>query len=409
MPNRKGSRNAYYFFALHRLPELRRRGLPVARVADAIPYCSQDWALLTEDEKEKYAEMARQWKSAKSTDASVKQLSSQTSPIPAHLPIRIQKSPTLPNATNLPGRNDQAVLGNSFYFLNILSHGELPSHCEQRFLPCEIGCVRYSLQDGIIADFHCFVESEEVPCGFRYHCQAASDATHKIPVSGFELSNAAYPLVLHELYKFVQPNRGSWPPVFCKSNDWHRVNWCLKHMAKKIGIENKFELRNVEDLVVELYQQKLQKEPSKTWVRSQLDVSIWDYSSNTRCKWHEENDILICALASCKKITYCISSSLASVYGISLTEAHLPLQDCISSNNPSPKVAILDAGRFQKLRAQDPWSTRYFTSPVQDQGSFSSGDSPSGVKMPCGKSTVKGRGVVRFLENFSNVPKSSSS
>lgn len=49
-----------------------------------------------------------------------------------------------------------------------------------------------------------------------------------------------------------------------------------------IGIENKFELRNVEDLVVELYQQKLQKEPSKTWVRSQLDVSIWDYSSNTR-------------------------------------------------------------------------------------------------------------------------------
>ncbi|XP_006018951.1 protein maelstrom homolog isoform X2 [Alligator sinensis] len=357
MPNRKGARNAYYYFALHRLPELRRLGLPVARVVDAIPYCSQDWALLTEDEKEKYAEMARQWKSAKSTDASVKQLSSQTSPIPAHLPIQIQKSPTLPNATNLPGRNDQ----------------------------------------------------EEVPCGFRYHCQAASDATHKIPVSGFELSNAAYPLVLHELYKFVQPNQGSWPLLFCKSNDWHRVNWCLKHMAKKIGIENKFELRNVEDLVVELYQQKLQKEPSKTWVRSQLDVSIWDYSSNTRCKWHEENDILICALASCKKITYCISSSLANVYGISLTEAHLPLQDCISSNNPSPKVAILDAGRFQKLRAQDPWSTRYFTSPVQDQGSFSSGDSPSGVKMPCGKSTVKGRGVVRFLENLSNVPKSSSS
>lgn len=45
MPNRKGARNAYYYFALHRLPELRRLGLPVARVVDAIPYCSQDWAV----------------------------------------------------------------------------------------------------------------------------------------------------------------------------------------------------------------------------------------------------------------------------------------------------------------------------------------------------------------------------
>lgn len=45
MPNRKASRNAYYFFVQEKIPELRRRGLPVARVADAIPYCSADWAV----------------------------------------------------------------------------------------------------------------------------------------------------------------------------------------------------------------------------------------------------------------------------------------------------------------------------------------------------------------------------
>lgn len=45
MPNRRGSRNAYYFFVQEKIPELRRRGLPVARVADAIPYCSADWAV----------------------------------------------------------------------------------------------------------------------------------------------------------------------------------------------------------------------------------------------------------------------------------------------------------------------------------------------------------------------------
>lgn len=45
MPNRRASRNAYYFFVQEKIPELRRRGLPVARVADAIPYCSADWAV----------------------------------------------------------------------------------------------------------------------------------------------------------------------------------------------------------------------------------------------------------------------------------------------------------------------------------------------------------------------------
>lgn len=48
MPNRRASRNAYYFFVQEKIPDLRRRGLPVARVADAIPYCSADWAVRLE-------------------------------------------------------------------------------------------------------------------------------------------------------------------------------------------------------------------------------------------------------------------------------------------------------------------------------------------------------------------------
>lgn len=55
-----------------------------------------------------------------------------------------------------------ALLGGVFYFLNIFSHGELPPHCEQRFLPCEIGCVKYSLQEGIIADFHSFIHPGKI-------------------------------------------------------------------------------------------------------------------------------------------------------------------------------------------------------------------------------------------------------
>lgn len=99
--------------------------------------------------------------------------------------------------------------------------------------------------------------------------------------------------------------------LFWQSDDHFRVNWCLKYMAEKAGetifysrrvlpwtffvslcswtlpslskgIMNQLKLLNVEDLVVELYQHKFQKEPSKTWVCNSLDASMWDYSSNTR-------------------------------------------------------------------------------------------------------------------------------
>uniref|UniRef100_A0A8C6VI86 Protein maelstrom homolog n=1 Tax=Naja naja TaxID=35670 RepID=A0A8C6VI86_NAJNA len=314
MANCRGSRNAYYFFTLEKLPELKKQGLAVTSVAKAIPYCSNAWALLNEEQKEKYAEMARQWKATKSEVVAEKV-------------------------------NERIGLETSFYFLNIFSHGVLPPHCNQRFLPCEIGCIKYSLKDGIIAVFHHFINPGEIPRGFRFHCQAAGDATHKIPITGFDIATASYSIVLHDLYEFIKPQRGNWPSVYCKSDDHFRVNWCLKYMAKETV--NHLKLLNVEDLVLELYYKKLQKEPSKTWVCNTLDASMWDYSGNTRCEWHEKNDIVFCALATCKKIAYCISNSLANMYEIHLTASHLPLTEKNCKSTTNPKMVVLDAGRFQ--------------------------------------------------------------
>ncbi|XP_008151329.2 protein maelstrom homolog [Eptesicus fuscus] len=412
MPNRKATRNAYYFFVQEKIPELRRRGLPVARVADAIPHCSADWALLSQDEKEKYADMARAWRAAQGKDSGP---SEKQKPVctplrkPGMLVPKQNVSP--PDMSSLSLKNDQALLGGIFYFLNIFSHGELPPHCEQRFLPCEIGCVKYSLQDGIIEDFHSFISPGEIPRGFRFHCQAASDSSHKIPISNFE-SGCDQATVLQNLYRFIHPNPGKWPPIYCKSDDRARVNWCLKHMEKGSEIRQNLELLTVEDLVVGIYQQKFLKEPSKTWVRSLLDVAMWDYSSNTRCKWHEENDILFCALAVCKKIAYCISNSLATLFGIQLTEAHVPLQDYEASNRVTPKMVILDAGRYQKLRFENSGFSHFNYSNQEPRSNTPTGDYPSGVKISGPNSSVRGRGITRLLERISgsssSVPRFSS-
>ncbi|OBS64753.1 hypothetical protein A6R68_06711 [Neotoma lepida] len=121
-----------------------------------------------------------------------------------------------------------------------------------------------------------------------------------------------------------------------------------------------------------------------------------------RCKWHEENDILFCALAVCKKIAYCISNSLATLFGIQLTGAHVPLQDYEASNSVTPKMVVLDAGRYQKLRIESPGFC-YFNSHNQEQRSnTSAGYYPSGVKISGPNSSVRGRGITRLLESISS-------
>ncbi|KAM5237492.1 protein maelstrom homolog [Ctenodactylus gundi] len=409
MPNRKASRNAYYFFVQEKIPELRRRGLPVVRVAHAIPYCSADWARLTEEEKEKYAEMAREWRAARGRAAAPAEKQKLVPTQPKRPGVFVSKQTVLPpDVSSLSVKSHHALVGGVFYFLNIFSHGELPPHCEQRFLPCEIGCVKYSLREGIMGDFHCFINPGEIPRGFRFHCQAASESSHKIPISNFEFGHDQA-AVLKNLYRFIHPNPGNWPPVYCKSDDRARVSWCLKLMARTAEIRQDIELLTVEDLVVGIYHEKFLKEPSKTWVRSLLDVAMWDYSSNTRCKWHEGNDILFCALAVCKKVAYCISNSLATLYGIQLTRSHVPLQDYEASNRVTPKMVVLDAGRYQKLKFDSPGLIDYGCSNQEQRSNTLTGDYPAGVKVLGQNSVVRGRGITRLLESISSSPKSISS
>ncbi|KAG8450088.1 hypothetical protein GDO86_002639 [Hymenochirus boettgeri] len=303
---------------------------------------------------------------------------------------------------DLPLNKNKALDQNVFYFINIYSHGEMPAMCEQRFIPCEIGCVRYSLRDGVLGSYHDFIDPGAIPRGFRFHCQAGSDTTHQIPISGFELANGDYYKMFLQLCSFVCSTPNSWASVYTKENDIYRVNWCLRWLAKKAGVENHFEVHDVESLIIEMYKSKLQEEPSRTSVCRLLDAVVWDYADNTRCKWHEENDMWYCALASCKKIAYCISKALASVYGVTLTAAHLPVYEIPSSQNP--KVVVLDAKRFQKVCSSDPKLFNYSGAAGNVSGQFSM--DPKGVQ-PYKGPPGGGRGILRLLQNLATSQNSS--
>ncbi|XP_069616700.1 protein maelstrom homolog isoform X2 [Ranitomeya imitator] len=392
MPNKRASRNAYFFFTLDMMPELRRRGFQVSGVKEAIPLCSGDWALLSAEEKEKYAEKAKEWRSRDpgpsrpDTDGGSfyheKELSSNAwdSGDDRGQHWSLKKSEDL----------DKCVI----YIINILSHGEMPIVCDQRFVPCEIGCVRYSLQRGVIDSFHEFIDPGELPLGFRYHCQAGSAATHQIPVTGFELASRDYHNLFRSLCDFVFPAAKRCTSLYCKKNEMHRVRWCLQWLAVKAGMENLFELQDIESLIIRYYKEKLDEEPSTSSVNRLLDVVQWDYANNTRCKWHEDNDMWYCALASCKKITYCMSRALASVYDVVLTPTHLPnLQTNATQKSENGRTVIVDAKRYQKK------ADHQF---VPDIGNFAAavgGESSPGMRgvVAAPISTARGRGILRLL------------
>ena len=46
----------------------------------------------------------------------------------------------------------------SFFFIDIQSLCHIPSKPEQKYLPCELAVVKYSISEGVISKLHCFIK-----------------------------------------------------------------------------------------------------------------------------------------------------------------------------------------------------------------------------------------------------------
>ncbi|XP_020384233.2 protein maelstrom homolog isoform X1 [Rhincodon typus] len=398
MPQKKPTRNPFYFFMLEKIPELRRQGFEVKGLKDAAPLCSSAWTSLTALEKEKFAQMAHEWKAEKGNkmfnEPSTKQLQN---PIFSVTATGMNNPPT-------SWSSDEGVCDEVFHFVSFLSLADLPPNCEQRFLPCEMACVKYSLKNGIINEFHCFIDPGVIPCGFRYHCQVSSDATHKIPLSNFELASSSYSEIFQRFCAFLRPVRSNgFPPVYCKLAECFRVNWCLNWLARKAGRGTPVNVFELEELIEKLYEHKLKEKPSKASVERMLDVMIWDYATNTRCKWHDEHDIVYCALATTKKYAYCISDSLASIYKFEVTSAHIPKKELTYGTKLNPKVLVLD-NYYQQVKPKNNLR-KYIHLPVESIASNVSSDrsceSASSLRdYPIAAQFGRGRGALAAWLNF---------
>ncbi len=122
-----------------------------------------------------------------------------------------------------------------FWLIDIQSLCQIPHKYDSKYLPCEVGVVRYSLNQGVKSKFHRFIRPGQqnlaksevvltclilgpIPIGYRFLAQSTSDATNQVPVEGVPEAEGDYRKLLGDLEQYLTCDRAgaTLPPVFTK-------------------------------------------------------------------------------------------------------------------------------------------------------------------------------------------------
>lgn len=211
--------------------------------------------------------------------------------------------------------------------------------------------------------------------GLRYTAMSTSERTHQIPVEGLAKRDDSYRKIWLDLLRFVnQEQTPVFPPVYCRISETKQTEYCLQWLATKAEMPNKLKkVYELEGLVCDLHSHFAAESGStmgisKSKATELLSSTIFDYEPNSRCDWHEKQEVKFCALGTVLRYCYCISDVLCSVYGIPLTSNHLPERpDGVFCTVIKP----IDSKGWSSKEETQP---RYSRRPVEDNGPFASRD-----------------------------------
>ena len=171
----------------------------------------------------------------------------------------------------------------------------------------KVAILEYSLQNGIINEFHEFIKPNKVPLGYTGQCMDASKEEHQIPLHNFDRIQKTYEDAMSQ---------------FPFKNIYSLENFLVS--LAKFG-NTDFSLESAYDL---------------------LTSYAFDYAPNSRCDFHETLGISHCSLGLVKKASYLISDNICQFYDIGLTPKHIPIQKPVgtiiyteTSRQPSHKLS----------------------------------------------------------------------
>ncbi|KAI6650506.1 Protein maelstrom-like [Oopsacas minuta] len=211
-----------------------------------------------------------------------------------------------------------------FYFIDF----QFICHVEKgNYYPCEIAAIEYSIECGIIRNWHKFIDPGRIPTGYRWEAQNRSEQTHKIPIEKFEFAENNYGMILHELQKFINPrNESEFPPIFTRKEDAEMVESCCRWLAERTETRHDlFKVYVLEYLLIDLSSHISDIAPSAHEAKDMLSSSAFDYEPGVNCKWHEDLEVRHCSLGVVNRLAYILSDHLCPKYNITMGSKHLPL------------------------------------------------------------------------------------
>ena len=214
---------------------------------------------------------------------------------------------------------------------------------EGRFLPMELGLVKYSLQEGIKSWYHRFTDPGQVPLGYMNKAQTHVDTTHKTPMSHFDQAigrrnrKQEFEAMLDEVCIFLSDcqflNKDQpYYLIFTKEDMVEQLRGSLEYYIKTSGHEQMERLWDDERLVVLDMTYLVMRLYAAAGVAMPLplcadvpNMASFDYTPGS-CDYHTNLDNNFCALGVAKRWCYLLSDTLLDVYGLeAIAGKHLPV------------------------------------------------------------------------------------
>ena len=315
-------------------PDLKREGIVVSNNRELAELAGPRWAALSLEEREPFNEQAKREKQNRKygpqpdkMDCTGQYISQRVDTVQLNEQRRRKERKLV--VESWTGKD---VCNERFLMIGFMSLCDMP---DDKFMPCEMAIAEYSLRNGIIRNFHKYIDPGTIPLGYRYEAMRQSEATHQIPPEG--LSTETYQQIYEDVLRFVNPRKlASYPPVYCKASETKLTENSLDWLASRAGSSNKIKkVYELEGLICDLFAESRDAEskvaPSKHHATELLSTTVFDYEAGARCKWHEEREIRFCASSTVKRYCYCLSDFLCDAFGIERTSSHLPERPDVDS------------------------------------------------------------------------------
>jgi len=295
-------------------------------IQQAIEQSYMEWKSLTPLERSPYEKMLISWKESQNDDKK-EVLSVKVETVNMDLTISNNREERIRSLSSKFKKIDVKKL--KFYFIKFLNFCKTDD-LDPIYVPAEVGLVEYSLEEGITNTYHKFIKPGPIPPGYASMCKMNSKEYHQIPLHHAEASGD-YANIFTDIEQFIKQSNQFNKEVYCLESDIEETKYSLNWLSASRGDKLcTIETLELQCMLIALAAVKF-SEMSFVSATELLTSYHYDYTTNSRCQFHENIGTHFCALGFVKRYCYMISDHLCIPFNITpIRDKHLPVEQVTS-------------------------------------------------------------------------------